>query len=483
VFVLPDKPPGGLARSIKKAISLQTATNVKVKVRGGGVDVDDDADIEPPPGYTDPTPGGLSPNQEKLYKLAINHGPMDRGAAEKMLADMPNGSWLLRFAASQNQNMASRKAADGKFEHFISMPPGKDLDLPSMVKAFQLDAGKVVRPGDKPLQPTDPLKIPLAKVQQILDLCDKGLTTMGKEFVAELTAIQANLKKTQAKTDPAKVMADFEIAKQQYLDALNRSKKAKKSTAKTEVKQGIILEKSAYAQKLTPSDLVKEPRYVAKVANDYGISDEEAQEVLDGIMDELLEETRAILPDGFKTPKGKRNTINPVLAEVTRPKLTLDEANALNAYTGEHFLSINPPLWKGNIPSPPYDKTHQVMQEAFAKAKPFEVPLKVTRGLNFDAGAATDDFLKPFLDAAGQDTLVPLNGYISTGTSGTPGGFKGNIELVIVAKQGLDLLPYSDSPYEKELLLNHNTPVKVYSCKQSGGKWTVILEQILPVEG
>jgi hypothetical protein len=46
IFELEDKPPGGLARNIKKAVKIQAEKEIKLKVRGGGLDIEDDADLD-----------------------------------------------------------------------------------------------------------------------------------------------------------------------------------------------------------------------------------------------------------------------------------------------------------------------------------------------------------------------------------------------------------------------------------------------------
>jgi ADP-ribosyltransferase exoenzyme len=524
VFVLEDKPPAGLARGIKKAIAIQTTTNVKVKVRGGGVDIDDETDMDesepvakvvpqggktpPPQSPTQSTkanppttstesktaPSGLSDGQALLSKLAINHGSMDSAAANKLLLNAPVGSWLLRYSPNQNQHIISKKTADGKFSHYFTIDKGKDLTLPELISADNLDASLVVRPGDKvhssttAAPPDLALQNAHAKVHQLLDLCAKSLTTVGAAFVGAIKAIQSKMQQALLETDATKVLAQFEQAKRQYLDTINKAQKSgppkldgKKAQVKTKLKKDVFFEKDSLGKATTPAKLLSDPTYIAKVATTHGISETEAREVLNALLDELLNETHALIPTGFVKPHGNDNTINPLVPEQSRPKLTLEEATAVYSYSTNDYQQINPPLWSNKIPPPPHDKTHKFMQDAFAKTKPFDVPLTVTRGMKFNPGPATDNFLKPFKDAAGTDTLIPLTGYISTGTTGTPSDFDGNIEFVILAKQALDLQPYSQFPKEKELLLNHNTPVKVHSCTLTGNKWTVTVEQILPL--
>src|SRR5262249_31160208 len=120
------------------------------------------------------------------------------------------------------------------------------------------------------------------------------------------------------------------------------------------------------------------------------------------------------------------------------------------------------------------------LQKAFAKTKPFPEPgVKVKRGIKFNPGKETDDFMQKFVEGAKTGALVTLTGFVSSGSAGVPDDFDGNIELKIIARQGLDLQPYSHCPHEKELLLNHGTLVKVQKCVQKGDKWVVTVEQII----
>jgi hypothetical protein len=537
VFCIDVKPTNGTARLIKKAITLQTGQNFKVKMRGGGVDEDDDAPVvsqmppnvgpqttappkgptgpngpssgpttqpqsQPPkttttpPPSTAPMPTGLSPNQQNLFKLPFNHGSMDRPTAEKTLESMPVGSWLIRFSGNQNQTVVSVKLPDGKYSHLLSMPPGKDLTVPEMASGYKLDSHKLVKPGDKapptgtaPTGTVDPgLHIALAKVHQLIDACTKTLQTIQPPFDNEIKNLRTDMQQTLLKTNSGEVLTDFNKAKTIYLDILSRVDKlkppllaGKKLAVKITLKKEIFLTKKANGKNTTPFKLANDPTFISQMAVKHGLSETDVKQVLKALMDELLSETRELLPPGFVRPHGDKNTVNPLVPPQSRPKLTLEEAQAVNTYSTNAYQQINPPLWGNKVPTPPHDKTHKSLQDAFAKCKPFDTPVPVTRGMSFPPGSVTDNYLKPFKDAAGTDTLVPLTGYISTGTAGTPPDFKGNIEFVILAKQALDLQPFSAFPKEKELLLNHNTPVKVHSCKLTGSKWVVTVEQILPI--
>lgn len=164
--------------------------------------------------------------------------------------------------------------------------------------------------------------------------------------------------------------------------------------------------------------------------------------------------------------------------------LSPDERNAANDYVGGHYKLLNEGLRNNETLSPKMAELHKNMQEAFKKSKPLPNPIRVNRGMKFKELADLNAYLQPFKNAAGTDTLVPLVGYISTGTVGTPGRFQGQIEFTIIARQGLDMTLYTSKSdamaEEKELLLNHGTLVKVHRVKaMKAGSWHVYAEQIL----
>jgi hypothetical protein len=232
---------------------------------------------------------------------------------------------------------------------------------------------------------------------------------------------------------------------------------------------------------VTLYDALKIPDiYLVELAEATGEDPDKVEALLNEALAELVTQTEALIPKNFKRPYGDSNTINVLLPGESRPNLTLEEAKAVHFYTTEDgFKAMNPLLWKNQpLPPGPLADAHQALQDAFAKAQPFK-ERKVNRGMNFKDPVELASYLKPFQDAVNTDTLVPLTGYISTGSAGTPPDFNGNIEFVILAKKGLDVLPYSEYPAEKELLLDHNTLVKAHSCTDNGGKWTVVVEQML----
>jgi hypothetical protein len=219
--------------------------------------------------------------------------------------------------------------------------------------------------------------------------------------------------------------------------------------------------------------------FVSNLAKELDMEEMDINNLLKEIKDSLDKETKKLVPNGF-TPT-ENNVINPLLSDGARPTLTLNQANALSVYTGGAYEFINDALRAGKIPDGPLGDVCQQMQTAFDDIKEFP-PVTVKRGINFKDQTQLMNFLQPFLNNICRNEPVTLMGFTSTGTAGTPDDFKGNVSLKIIAKKGLDLNPYSKTPKEKELLLNHNTTVKVHSCAKKGDKWVLVLEQIIPKE-
>ena len=170
---------------------------------------------------------------------------------------------------------------------------------------------------------------------------------------------------------------------------------------------------------------------------------------------------------------------NPLIPKETRPKLTADEAMAICDYSGDLYPDINNPLRDGKPLSAKAQVAYDEMQKAFDKAKPFPEPIKVQRGMDFKDPAKLKAFITKCTAVVGTQNVMRLEGFTSTGTAGIPPAFEGNVVITFIAKKGLDLLPYSQSQHEKELLLNHNTPVLVHRCVQKGKTWEITMEQVL----
>ncbi len=175
------------------------------------------------------------------------------------------------------------------------------------------------------------------------------------------------------------------------------------------------------------------------------------------------------------------NGPNKNLSDHARPPLKQFEAQALKDYSGSSYASVNQALRDGK----PFDgladeKTHQGLQAAFAQTKPLAEPVVAKRGIKLE-GKDLEAFIGAVKAAQSQGGVLRLPGYTSTSVGGT--GFAGNVRVLITAKQGLDMKPYSSIPHENELLLDHNSSFKVQGVKQGGdGTWHVQLEQLLPGE-
>ena len=189
-----------------------------------------------------------------------------------------------------------------------------------------------------------------------------------------------------------------------------------------------------------------------------------------------------LYPPGFHRPAAEAFP-NHLLPDAARPQLSLDEANAAKQYAGAGYAKLNGMLYeKGAVtPGSPQEKLHKDLNRAIEKTSPLPQPIPVMRGLNLGVKSLSD-YIDHLRGGATTGTPVGLAGYQSTSTAATQ-AFDGNVKLHILAKQGLDLKPYSESAEERELLLAHNSSFRVHSMEQDGaGNWKIHLEQLLPHE-
>lgn len=197
-------------------------------------------------------------------------------------------------------------------------------------------------------------------------------------------------------------------------------------------------------------------------------------------------------------PHAKRDP-NPALPDATRPPIASKEtAEFINNYTWGYDGPLNKALRKTGLPppgpfgsgetgKPPKDgpKMFAAIQEAFASARPFRPPVRVERGIDVLAAVLgkLEKSARKALDSGG---AAVMPGFVST-TTDEGGGFGGNVQFKIAAVHGLDTLPYSRFPQEKELLLNHDSRYTVKSVEWSGSgsdrTLHIELEQLPPGEG
>jgi hypothetical protein len=177
-----------------------------------------------------------------------------------------------------------------------------------------------------------------------------------------------------------------------------------------------------------------------------------------------------------------RKQPNRRLPDAARPPLTQAEQDAVQAYAGsnEIYQPLNDALRKGKPLEGKAKQVHEKLQSAMAKAPPLPEPVEVYRGLK--GGPQTEEFIKS-LEAA-PDGVVTVPGYTSTTTKTAVaerwggGGGEGNVSVKIVATRGLDTMPYSRDPSERELLLPADAKFRVVSVKKVGGGYQVEMEQL-----
>jgi hypothetical protein len=179
---------------------------------------------------------------------------------------------------------------------------------------------------------------------------------------------------------------------------------------------------------------------------------------------------------------GELGPPNPDLQEVRRQtwpaELSHGEKVALQTYANEAFTVLNPALrTSGTVPAS-HARLHQRIQSAFMKAQPFRYRVEVVRFIQLD-GPALDKFLAMIETSQRSGVPFVLKGYVSTSV-GTAAGFDGNLEFHIRAVHGLDLMPVSLFPQEKELLLNHDSRFQTIAMRRVGKRHVIDCEQLMP---
>jgi hypothetical protein len=176
---------------------------------------------------------------------------------------------------------------------------------------------------------------------------------------------------------------------------------------------------------------------------------------------------------------------NPELKRVQKhtwpPDLSHGEKVALQAYTGnEVYGKMNADLRTKGTVAPFHALVHERLQAAFKKAQPFDPPVLVSRGINIDPkGGALEAFLNELRQAQKEKKPYRMSGYVSCSV-GANTGFGGNIKMQIMAVHGLDVVPISLYPEERELLLNHHSTFLVKDVKLEGNVWKIQLDQLPP---
>lgn len=188
------------------------------------------------------------------------------------------------------------------------------------------------------------------------------------------------------------------------------------------------------------------------------------------------EERRQVIHGEGRRPHRKPNQPNEVIPDAGRPQMSEAEAASVMYYTAGRYDLLNKPLRYGGEMTPQAKYAHEHIQAAFAKVKSFERPVAVVRGMDLNNLKAFVREAKSAMESGG---IMTFKGYVSTTTaSEVDTDFDGNVVLKIAAFHGLDAMPYSDNPEERELLLNHGSQFRVNGISKKGHRYIVELEQI-----
>lgn len=167
------------------------------------------------------------------------------------------------------------------------------------------------------------------------------------------------------------------------------------------------------------------------------------------------------------------------MPQEANPKLNKQERQALQAYGQTLYSALNKPLRSGEEVSESYQDKHEALQSAFAKVQPFASPVTVYRGIDV-RNPATSEIVQGLLKAADSEKPITFLGYQSTTLNKEIAEtFGENVQLEIVAHQGLDLRGEATNPGEEELLLNHRSRFRVVDVQKTKNQYHFKLEQVL----
>lgn len=200
------------------------------------------------------------------------------------------------------------------------------------------------------------------------------------------------------------------------------------------------------------------------------------------VMEKATEEERHRVEHGEgRRPNRKPNRPNEAVPDEGRPGLSPAESASVMYYTAGRYDLLNNPLRYGGEMSPQARYAHEHIQAAFAKVRSFARPVRAVRGMDLND---LKGFLREVKAALESGGAMTFKGYVSTSTGDeVDADFDGNVVLRITVVHGLDAMPHSDNPEERELLLNHESRFKVKGLGKEGHRHVIELEQIPPEAG
>jgi ADP-ribosyltransferase exoenzyme/Phage Mu protein F like protein len=153
---------------------------------------------------------------------------------------------------------------------------------------------------------------------------------------------------------------------------------------------------------------------------------------------------------------------NKLLPNESRPQLTSDEMQALADYSETQDIIYNAHLRRGEALPEESAAGLKTMKNIFAKTKPLASPVAVYRGMEIRNPDDLQTFIAKVAKAGKEGTVAEWGGYMSTSTRRT-GAMGGNVQMRILAKNGIDMKPYSTLAHQDEFLLDHNSKFKIKS--------------------
>lgn len=176
---------------------------------------------------------------------------------------------------------------------------------------------------------------------------------------------------------------------------------------------------------------------------------------------------------------------NQLLPREMRPPLKPEQALALQAYTSIPSSLFDDPLKEDQRVPEDFAHLHDALHQAFAGTPILAQPVRVNQQLELK-DADKDAFLGRLTACRKAGKPIRLGGYQLASTEQpegtTPQSFNdtNDVRVSIDAVHALDMMPYSPTWTNREVLLDHDSRFQVVEMKQDEGTWMVHLRQLPP---
>ncbi|UYA98755.1 hypothetical protein P9A53_gp11 [Xanthomonas phage vB_Xar_IVIA-DoCa6] len=170
-------------------------------------------------------------------------------------------------------------------------------------------------------------------------------------------------------------------------------------------------------------------------------------------------------------PNSVTESINAKQRAAGLPELTMEEAAAIRAYTGNTYRALNGALRGGKYSSDPHLQAYvDAAQHGMAKMPKYKG--LSSRGMSFN-----ETQLKAMLSTYRKGAVVEDAAFVSS-SYGEQAAFGGNVFMKINGKTGVNVSQYSQYQGEREVLFMPGTQFRVDDIQQINGKYIISMTEV-----